>query len=61
MELSPYVFHPASKFDDLVARLVASGYEFHPLGSSRPLPSSGAALRALIPRDGSLNVVAAQK
>ena len=61
MELAPYVFHPAQKFDDLVALLVAHGYEFHPLDSSRQLPSTGEALRALIPRDGSLNVVAAWK
>jgi FkbM family methyltransferase len=61
MELAPYVFHPAGKFDDLVALLAANGYEFHRLGSSRRLPSSGAALRALIPSGGSLNVVAAPK
>jgi hypothetical protein len=61
MELAPYVFHPGGKFDELVALLVENGYEFHPLGSLRALPSSGPALRALIPRGGSLNVVAAPK
>jgi FkbM family methyltransferase len=61
MELAPYVFHPAEKFDELVALLTGFGYQFHPLGSARTLPSSGPALRELIPRGGSLNVVAAPK
>lgn len=58
MELAPYVFRPAQKFDDLVALLAGLGYQFLPLGSSRPLPENGPALRRLIPHEGSLNVVA---
>ena len=61
MELAPYVFHPPEKFDELVALLAANGYQFLPLGSTRPLEGNGPALRERIPRGGSLNVVAAQK
>ncbi|MEO8501363.1 MAG: FkbM family methyltransferase [Vicinamibacteria bacterium] len=61
MELAPYVFHPAEKFDDLVALLTSLRYQFLPLGSSSPLPDNGPALRARIPREGSVNVVAVPK
>ncbi|MEO8359973.1 MAG: FkbM family methyltransferase [Vicinamibacteria bacterium] len=58
MELAPYVFHPTDKFDRMVRLLTDSGYGFRPLSSKRPLPTDPAALRALIPREGSINVVA---
>lgn len=59
MELAPYVFHPRGKFDELVALLADQGYGFRPLGSPRPLPGTGPALRKLVPEEGSLNVIAA--
>ena len=58
MELAPYVFHPPEKFDQMVRLLARAQYTFRPLGSSRELPSDPAALRALIPDEGSVNVVA---
>lgn len=58
MELAPYVFHPSSKFDEMVKMLTDSNYVFRPLGSGIDLPSDPTALRALIPRLGSVNVVA---
>ncbi len=58
MELAPYVFHPPGKFDQMVSLLADLKYVFRPLGSSRELPSDPAALRALIPAEGSVNVVA---
>ena len=58
MELAPYVFHPASKFDAMVRVLTELNYVFRPLGSEVELPSDPATLRTLIPRVGSVNVVA---
>lgn len=58
MELAPYVFHPPEKFDEMVNVLVRANYVFQPLGSSRPLPGDPAAMRRLIPNEGSVNVVA---
>lgn len=58
MELAPYVFHPPEKFDAMVNLLTEYGYVFEPLGSSRRLPSDLPQLRASIPRNGSVNVVA---
>jgi hypothetical protein len=58
MELAPYVFHPAEKFEAMVDLLARAGYVLRPLGSSSDLPGDGPALRALIPREGSMNVVA---
>jgi len=58
MELAPYVFHPPGKFDQMVNLLAGLQYGFRPLGSSRELPSDPVALRALIPAEGSVNVVA---
>ena len=58
MELAPYVFHPASKFDAMVKVLTDLNYVFRPLDSSVELPSDPAMLRTVIPRFGSLNVVA---
>ena len=58
MELAPYVFHPAEKFDQMVNLLTLKGYTFRPLGSSQALPSDPGALRSEIPRGGSVNVVA---
>lgn len=58
MELAPYVFHPPERFDAMVHLLAEYGYTFAPLGSSRQLPSDPGQLRATIPRNGSVNVVA---
>lgn len=58
MELAPYVFHPPEKFDAMVNLLTDYGYSFEHLGSSRPLPSDLQQLRASIPQNGSVNVVA---
>lgn len=58
MELAPYVFHPPSKFDAMVKVLTDLNYVFRPLGSGVELPSDPVALKALIPRLGSVNVVA---
>jgi FkbM family methyltransferase len=58
MELAPYVFHPVEKFDEMVNLLVRANYGFHPLGSARELPRDPVALRALISREASVNVVA---
>jgi len=58
MELAPYVFHPPEKFDRMVSLLASANYVFRPLGSRRELPSDPGALRSLIPRGGSVNVVA---
>lgn len=58
MELAPYVFHPPSKFDAMVKFLTDLDYVFRPLGSAVELPSDPATLRTLIPRLGSVNVVA---
>ena len=58
MELAPYVFHPPERFDQMVNVLAGSGYVFRPLGSTRDLPKDPAALRSLIPKEGSVNVVA---
>lgn len=58
MELAPYVFHPPGKFDQMVGLLAGLKYVFRPLGSSRELPTDPVALRALIPAEGSVNVVA---
>lgn len=61
MELAPYVFHPPSKFDAMVKVLTDLDYVFRPLGSQIELPSEAATLRTLIPRLGSVNVVALHK
>ncbi len=58
MELAPYVFHPPERFDQMVNLLAASNYSFRPLASTRDLPTDPAALRKLIPAEGSVNVVA---
>ncbi|MBP6703915.1 MAG: FkbM family methyltransferase [Vicinamibacteria bacterium] len=58
MELAPYVFQPASNFDTMVRVLTELNYVFVPLGSTAELPSDPARLRSLIPRLGSVNVVA---
>lgn len=58
MELAPYVFHPVSRFDAMVRVLTELNYVFRPLGSEAELPSDPATLRTLIPRLGSVNVVA---
>jgi|CXWL01.1.fsa_nt_gi FkbM family methyltransferase len=58
MELAPYVFRPASKFDAMVRVLTDLGYVFLPVGSRVVFPSDPVRLRTLIPRLGSVNVVA---
>ncbi len=58
MELAPYVFHPPEKFDEMVNTLTRSNYAFRLLDSLKELPKDPAMLRALIPREGSINVVA---
>ena len=58
MELAPYVFHPPEKFDEMVNTLARSNYAFRLLDSLKELPKDPAMLRALIPREGSINVVA---
>lgn len=58
MELAPYVFHPPEKFDEMVNTLTRSNYTFRLLDSLKELPKDPAMLRALIPRGGSINVVA---
>jgi hypothetical protein len=60
MELAPYVFNPPEKFDAMVLLLTGCGYVFAPLGSSRTLSSDPVGLKASIPRNGSVNVVARQ-
>jgi FkbM family methyltransferase len=58
MELAPYVFTPPGKFDEMVRLLIAANYRLRPLGSSEDLPRDPQALRASIPTNGSVNVVA---
>lgn len=58
MELAPYVFRPPQKFDAMVNVLTGMDYVFQPLGSLRTLPSDPERLRAAIPKNGSVNVVA---
>ena len=58
MELAPYVFHPSEKFDQMVNLLMESRYSFRPIGSARSLPRDPATLRSLIPKEGSVNVIA---
>jgi FkbM family methyltransferase len=58
MELAPYVFHPPEKFEAMVDLLARTGYVLRLLGSASELPADGPALRALIPREGSMNVLA---
>jgi len=58
MELAPYVFDPAENFDAMVQLLTRLGYSFRKLNSDESLPSDPRELRSLIPREGSVNVVA---
>ena len=58
MELAPYAFDPSQKFDRMIELLEESGYAFRKLGSSQDLPRGATALRAEIPSEGSVNVIA---
>jgi len=62
LELAPYVYGSAShKFDELLEYLWRMGYEISDMASGRLLPQNSAAIRAIIPEAGSLNVLADSK
>jgi FkbM family methyltransferase len=58
MELAPYVFARQEDFDAVLSLLWELDYDFTPIGGSRPLARTIAAVRDRIPKNGSLNVTA---
>jgi FkbM family methyltransferase len=58
MELAPYVFSRQEDFDAVLGLLWEFDYDFTPIGGSRRLPRTVAAVRDWIPANGSLNVTA---
>jgi FkbM family methyltransferase len=58
MELAPYVFRPIEKFDAMVNLLGSFNYSFRRLASAIVIPAHAEALRAMIPFQGSVNVIA---
>lgn len=60
LELAPYVYgSEPHKFDELLDDLWRMGYQISDMATGRLLPQNSAAIRALIPEAGSLNVLAA--
>jgi hypothetical protein len=59
IELAPYVFEnrPAD-FDDMLNLFWDQGYQFTDISSGKQLPQSVKGIKALIPKDGCLNVMA---
>lgn len=59
LELAPYVYGSAPhKFDELLEDLWRVGYQIFDMATGRQLPQNSAAIRALIPEGGGLNVLA---
>ena len=59
LELAPYVHgSEPHRFDELLAMLWDFGYRLSPMAGGAPLPRDAAAVRARIPHEGGLNVLA---
>lgn len=59
LELAPYIHaEQGHTFEEVIALLVGMGYAFRDIRSLQPLSADPAALRARIPRHGSMNVLA---
>lgn len=59
LELAPYVYGSSPhKFDELLDDLWRMGYQISDIATGRELPQNLAAIRALIPEAGGLNVLA---
>jgi len=62
LELAPYVFHnEPNKFNQFIKILTDKGYCFFELSSKKLLPSECEALLKIIPKNGSINVLAIYK
>ena len=60
LELAPYVYKSVPhKFDELLDDLWRMGYQVSDMATGRQLPQNSAAIRALVPEAGGLNVLAA--
>ena len=59
LELAPYVFENRPEdFDDILDIFWNQGYQFTDIPSGKKLPQSIQGIKALIPKDGCLNVIA---
>lgn len=58
MELGPDQYEKNSNFDKVVQLMVSMGYEFYSLNESVKYPNDSILLRKLIPKMGSINVIA---
>lgn len=59
LELAPYVFeNRPSDFDDMLDLFWGQGYQFTDISSGKKLPQSVQGIKALIPKDGCLNIMA---
>jgi FkbM family methyltransferase len=59
LELAPYVYGAdPHKFDELLDALWSMGYQISDMATGRVLPQNSAAIRAIIPEAGGLNVLA---
>jgi FkbM family methyltransferase len=59
LELAPYVYGSAPhKFDELLDDLWRMGYQISDMSTGKQLPQNAAAIKALIPEAGGLNVLA---
>jgi FkbM family methyltransferase len=58
MELGPDQYEKNSNFDKVIQLMVSMGYEFYSLNESVKYPNDSILIRKLIPKMGSINVIA---